>query len=419
MIKVSILTIGDEICIGQIINTNASWIAQRCIELGCSVVTHSTVGDEKIAIISELGRLLNLSDIVLVTGGLGPTSDDLTKPALLEYFEDELVFREEVFEWIKDFFAQRGITEISERNKNLAYLPSKCKPLRNRLGTAPGMLFFEEGKILASMPGVPDEMKYLMNEYVIPLIKDKIQIEHPELVVYKTIQTCGIPESVLADKLLGIEDIYSDVSIAYLPSNMGVRIRLGAFGFSSIEAESKIQPVMDFIYSKVSEYILGVGEVSLSEAVGNLLKEQNKTVAVAESCTGGMLGSIFTDTPGSSEYFMGGVIAYSNNAKIKILGVDPETIEKYGAVSKETATQMARGVRKLFSTDFGISITGIAGPTGGTTEKPVGTVWIALADIQSVDAEKFQFGNVRKINRERSVAAALTKLYLKLKNLNQ
>lgn len=417
MIKVSILTVGDEICIGQIINTNASWIAQRCVELGCSVVTHSTVGDDKGTIVSELGRLLNLSDIVLVTGGLGPTSDDLTKPALLEYFKDELVFREEVFGWIKDYFVQRGITEISERNKSLADLPSKCKPLRNRFGTAPGMLFLERDKAVVSMPGVPDEMKYLMSEYVIPLIKDKIQIERPELVIYKTIQTCGIPESVLADKLLGIDKIYSDVSIAYLPSNTGVRIRLGAFGFSSVEAENKIQPVIDYIYARIGEHIFGVGEISLSEAVGNLLKARNKTAAIAESCTGGMLGSIFTDIPGSSEYFIGGIIAYRNNAKIEILGVNSETIEKYGAVSKETATEMAQNVRKLFSTDFGISITGIAGPTGGTTEKPVGTVWIALADTQSVDAEKFQFGNVRKINRERSVAAALTKLYLKLKSL--
>lgn len=417
MIKVSILTIGDEICIGQVVNTNASWIAQRCVELGCSIVGHSTVGDSKEAIISELGRLLNLSDIVLVAGGLGPTSDDLTKPALLEYFKDELVFREEVLQWIKGFFAQRGITEISERNTNLAYLPSKCKPLHNRLGTAPGMVFFEENKVLVSMPGVPNEMKHLMNEYVIPLIKDKIQIERPELVIYRTIQTCGIPESVLADKLLGIEDILGDVSIAYLPSNMGVRLRLGAFGFYPTEAEYKIKPIIDFIYSRVGKYIFGVGEVSLSDAVGNLLKEQSKTISVAESCTGGMLGSAFTDVPGSSEYFISGVVAYSNNAKIKVLGVNPETIEKYGAVSRETATEMAGNVRNLFSTDFGISITGIAGPTGGTTEKPVGTVWIALADAQSVDAEKFQFGNDRKINRERSVAAALTKLYLKLKNL--
>ncbi len=419
MIKVSVLTVGDEICIGQVVNTNASWISQRCVEEGCQVVSHSVVGDQEGMIISELNRLMNISDIVLITGGLGPTSDDLTKPALAKFFDDELVFREEILDWIREFFAKRGVQEVSERNKMLAFVPSKCIALKNIYGTAPGMAFFKDNKVVVSMPGVPKEMQFIMNEYVLPLIRNKVEIERPIVEIYEVIQTCGIPESVLADRLRGIDSIHQDVRVAYLPSYRGVRLRLNSTGWTKAEALEKSKRVKNFIYLKVGDYVYGEGERSLSETIGELLKGKKKTLSVAESCTGGLLGGEITNISGSSDYFKGGVIAYSNEVKIKVLGVKPQTIEQYGAVSEQTAKEMAEGVRKLLNSDYGISITGIAGPTGGTLEKPVGTVWIGLADSSSVFAKKFLFGGDRAINRERSVAEALTMLYFKLKGLSR
>lgn len=417
MLNVSILTIGDEILIGQIVNTNASWIAQRCIEVGASIKEHCAVGDNEKDILQTLDRLMHFSNIVIITGGLGPTIDDLTKPVLTKYFDDELYFSEEVFEWIKEYYSLRGITEVSERNKYLAFIPRKCKPLKNAIGTAPGMLFEINQKTVFSLPGVPKEMKYLMQEYVLPYIKQKIINNNLPTHLFRVIQTCGIAESVLADKLVGIEKISNEVSIAFLPSYKGVRLRVESKGKKLDEVEKNIQKVLDFIYSRIGKYIFGEGEVTLAQVVGKILKERKETIAVAESCTGGLLGGEFTNIPGSSDYFLGGIIAYSNEIKESILGVKKETLLKFGAVSQETAIQMAENVRKLFNSTYGISITGIAGPTGGTKEKPVGTVWIALATPEKIISKEHLFGAERQINRERSVSAALTMLYSYLNNI--
>jgi nicotinamide-nucleotide amidase len=419
MLRVSILTIGDEILIGQIVNTNAAWISQKCLETGATVVNHLVVGDTESEIFYAIDTLLKKSDLVLITGGLGPTADDLTKPVLAKYFNDRLVFNENVLDWIKEFYKKRGISEVSERNRNLAFVPSKCKPLKNELGTAPGMLFEYEGKIIVSMPGVPKEMQFIMNNYVLPILKEKIATEHHNAHLYTVIQTCGIAESVLADKLVGVENILNGLNLAYLPSYKGVRLRIEAKNIPIDIAKKQIENVKSFIYSKIGDYIFGEGETSLSETVGKLLTERNKTVSVAESCTGGLLGGEFTRISGSSNYFLGGIIAYSNEIKIKILGVKQETIEHFGAVSRETALEMAENVRKLFNSTYGISITGIAGPTGGIATKPVGTVWIGLATPNQTIAKLHNFGGDRDINRERSVFAALSMLYFELKGLQR
>ncbi|MCX7908521.1 MAG: competence/damage-inducible protein A [Ignavibacteria bacterium] len=418
MLKVSILTVGDEILIGQIVNSNASWISQKCIETGASIIEHRTVGDVEEEIIQAVYDLQKKSDIVLITGGLGPTIDDLTKPSLTKYFNDELVFDEQVFEWIKDFFFKRGQTEISERNKNLAYVPRSCKPLKNEFGTAPGMLFEQDGKIIVSMPGVPKEMQFIMNQYVLPLIKDKITKENCLTNHYCVLQTCGIPESVIADKLIGIDKEFSDVKIAFLPSYKGVRLRLQTENLPLSIACERIDQIKNVLYKRIGDYIYGEGEISLSEVIGKMLIDRNETVAVAESCTGGLLGSEFTKISGSSKYFIGGIISYSNDVKINTLGVNKNTIDKFGAVSEETAIEMAKNVRILLNTTYGLSITGVAGPTGGTPNKPVGTVWIGFSSPTTTFAKRYQFGGDREINRERSVYSALTLLYFQLKGLS-
>lgn len=417
MLKVSILTVGDEILIGQITNTNAAWISQKCVEIGATVFEHRTVGDSENSIMVAVDELLKVSDVLLITGGLGPTNDDLTKPTLSKYFNDVLVFDNNVFEWVMEFFLKRGILEISERNRNLAFVPSKCKPLKNELGTAPGMLFNEDGKIVVSMPGVPKEMKFIMNTYVLPLIKEKISANSLDVHIFKVIQTCGIPESILADKLEDIEKHLNGLNIAYLPSYKGVRLRLEAKNLHINEAEKRLQELTKIIYAKIGEYIYGEGEISLSETVGKLLSGKKETVAVAESCTGGLLGGEFTINPGSSNYFIGGVIAYSNIIKSQVLGVKQATLDNFGAVSEQTAVEMASNVRRIFNSTYGLSITGIAGPTGGTPLKPVGTVWIGISSPNKTYAKHFQFAGDRDIIRERSVAEALTMLYLEIKGL--
>jgi len=413
MLKVSILTIGDEICIGQIINTNASWLASECVKQGCSVVLHSSVGDEKEIIKNELERLSSLSDFVIVTGGLGPTHDDITKSTLLEYFEDEYIFNQEVADELEKRFKLRRFA-FTERNKAQALLPSKCKVLTNAVGTAPGMLFQKEGKYIVSLPGVPREMMYIVTTHVLPLLNELLTVGNHNVFLYKNLMTNGIPESMLADLIGKPEDFLDGGSLAFLPSYKGVRLRIGVSAENKSIAEEKIEKIENIIRSRAGRFIYGVDEDSLTKKTGDLLKLFGKTVSVAESCTGGMLGAELTEISGSSDYFSGGMIVYSNEIKIKQLNIDENIIREHGAVSKETCEAMALNVRKKLKTDFGISITGIAGPTGGTDEKPVGTVWIGISDEDGVDAKMFSFSPDRKINRERAVGTAINLLYKKL-----
>jgi len=413
MLKISILTIGDEICIGQIVNTNASWMAQQCSRIGCDVLVHSSIHDDKELIKNELSRLLEISDVVLVSGGLGPTSDDLTKPALCEFFDDVLVKNQDVLDFITEMFSKRGIAML-ERNVQQSYVPSKCKVILNRLGTAPGMLFEQNGKYVISMPGVPAEMKNMFEKYVLNLLNELIELRNVDVLAFKVLQTIGIPESVLAEKLGNPDDFISGGTLAFLPSYKGVKLRIGFAAKNFQTANRLIREAENYIRSKVGKYIFASDEKNINEVVASLLVEKNKTVAIAESCTGGMLSANFTDVPGSSKYFLGSIVAYSNDIKTKLVNVNSEIIKRYGAVSRETVELLALNVRKIFNSDFGIGITGIAGPDGGSQEKPVGTVWIALADKENVYAEKFYLGTDRSIIRERAVATALNLLYKSL-----
>jgi nicotinamide-nucleotide amidase len=416
MQNLSILTVGDEICIGQIINTNAAWIAKKCSQIGFRIICHSSVRDDMDLMLSELNRLTKISDIVIVTGGLGPTHDDITKPVLAKFFNDRLEHNEEAMVFVKRFFEVRE-REMSERNKKQAEIPTKAVPLENKNGTAPGMRFDDKGIHLFSLPGVPSEMKQIMQDSVIPFLKNKLMNDKDEVEVYKTLLTTGIHESTLADLIGEPEEFLNGGSLAFLPSYQGVRLRLGIVADNLQLAQEKLKKLEDHLYKKAGNYIFGENEATLASVVGDIMRSRGENVSVAESCTAGMLAAAFTDISGSSAYFEGGMLVYSNEAKMKILGVSKETLEKHGAVCEETAIEMASNVRQKLGTTYGIGITGIAGPTGGTPEKPVGTVWIGFADQNSAFAHRYVFGSDRGVNRERSVGTALAMLYKHLKGI--
>mgnify|MGYP000098599206 CR=1 FL=1 len=413
MVNLSILTIGDEICIGQIVNTNSAYIASKCTALGFNVLIHSIIPDKKDMMIAELDRLMGLSDVVIITGGLGPTEDDITKATLCEYFSDKLEFHQPTFDFLEKWFSSRGRI-MNDLNKSQAYLPSNCKVLRNLHGTAPGMLFEKDGKVVISLPGVPKEMKYIMEDSVLPHLKEMLINKKTDMMLFKTIHTAGIFESDLAILIGSKSNFPEECSFAYLPSYKGVRLRIGVNCQNIEEGHKKISKIESYLMDKISKYVVGTDSDDLVLSVSNKLRQKNLTVAVAESCTGGLLGANFTNYSGSSDIFKGGIIAYSNEIKIEILGVEKTTIDTFGAVSQQTAVEMAKNVRDKFKTDFGISITGIAGPTGGSPEKPVGTVWIGIADENQVFAKIYKFGEDREVNRERSVGAAFTMLFEEL-----
>lgn len=414
MYKVSIISIGDELCIGQTINTNASWMSQQIIKTGADVITHSTIRDSRREIVSEIERLGKISDLILVTGGLGPTHDDITKAVLTELFNDELVLNNEVLEYLKAFYKKRE-REFLERHHQQAMLPSKSKVFENKVGTAPGMLFTNESYSLVSMPGVPREMKYIVNNSVIPFIEQKIKESNASVKVYRTIKTSGIPESALAEKI-GDIDFLNGSSLAFLPSYHGVRMRIGTVSDSFENANIELDRVEKIIRSNVEDFVLGTNDIDLYKIVSSKLKESNKTISVAESCTSGMLGEYLTRESGSSSYFLGGIMSYSNESKVNFLNVNENLIESYGAVSEEVAKQMAKNCRKKFGSDYSLSITGVAGPGGGSEEKPVGLVWIGYSDEEKTYAKKYIFTNDREANRQLSCGQAMTILNNELKN---
>lgn len=408
MHSISILTIGDEICIGQVVNTNAAWIAAECTRRGCHVAIHSTIGDVITDITAELARLLADTDTVILTGGLGPTHDDVTKAALCNFFDDTLTLHEPTLGYLTELFARRGIA-VSERNRTQAMLPSKCQILRNPRGTAPGMKFETDGgKTVISLPGVPAEMKGIMLESVLPLLEKMAGSE--EQLRFRTLQTTGITEANLADAIGNPDEFLEGGTLAFLPSYQGVRLRIGVKAPNAEEATQRIARIEDIIRTRAGNFIFGVDDDSLASVAAELLMARGETVSVAESCTGGLLGAALTDIPGSSAFFPGGVLVYSYESKVAQLGVKQETLAQFGAVSGETVCEMATAVREKFSATYGIAISGIAGPDGGMPDKPVGTVWIALAHPNGVIPRKFIFGNDRRINRERSVGAALAML---------
>ena len=406
-----IINIGDELLIGQVVNTNASWMASELNKAGISVVQITTIADDDLAIKTALDNAAERAQIVIISGGLGPTKDDITKKSMAEYFNSEMVFDEGTFENVKKIFAARHY-QVTEVNKMQALIPEKCIPLQNNNGTAPGMWFEKDDKVFVSLPGVPYEMKALLTDEVLVRLAKRFQMR---AIVHKTIMTTGVGESFLAAKIKDWEDnLPSHIKLAYLPQPGIVRLRLSAKGANKQALEEELQYLTDDLKQYVPDVIFGYDDILLEEAVGNLLKEKGKTVATAESCTGGYLAHLITSIPGSSEYFSGSIISYSNKVKMNQLGVSSDDLENHGAVSQEVIEQMAKGAREQLKTDYAMATSGIAGPDGGTEEKPVGTVWIALAGPNGVISKRYHFGEHRGRNIRRSALSALNMLRLEL-----
>jgi nicotinamide-nucleotide amidase len=408
-----ILTVGDEILIGQIVNTNAAFLGDALFSIGIPVEKSVTIGDDEKNLLEELQNSLYNFDVTIITGGLGPTHDDITKPVLLKFFNDKLILDEKVLEHVKKIFSTRNVP-MPQTNIGQAMVPAKSKVIWNANGTAPGIWMEKGGKIFIALPGVPYEMKAMIQDIVIPALKEKFMKNLTYVLRQKTLLTTGVGESVLNEMMGDVHSIIKDDKLAFLPSIEGVRLRINVRAETEEKATARISEIENQIREKIGGYIFGEGEETLEEIIGKLLVEKKLSIAVAESCTGGMISSRITDVSGSSEYFKGSMITYSNKSKVKFLEVKKKTLTKYGAVSEKTAKQMAEGVRKHFKTDIGISATGIAGPAGGNKEKPVGLVYIGYSDKKKTFAKKFLFGNFRERNKKRSAQMALEILRKKL-----
>lgn len=409
--KADIITIGDEILIGQIIDTNSAWIAARLGEIGLSVRRKYSIGDNRQEIVDAVEESLTKSEITIITGGLGPTKDDITKRVLAEVFDSKLIRDNETFERVERMMKARGI-EFNELNQGQALVPDKCTVLPNLKGTAPGMWFERNGRVVVSLPGVPFEMEAIMIESVLPKIKATFKLAS---VIHKTAITFGLAESMLAAHIAPWEESLPEhLHLAYLPSPSQLRLRLSAYNMDHAVATKEIDEAFDRLMPLLGDLFVGWGDTTVQSAVANILIQRGETLSAAESCTGGALSAKFTAMSGASEYFWGGVVSYDNSVKENVLGVSRENLETYGAVSEQVARQMAEGVRRLCGTTYGVATTGIAGPTGGTPDKPVGTVWMAVAGPTGTLAKVVQHGKVRAINIERAASAAINMLRLEL-----
>jgi nicotinamide-nucleotide amidase len=405
--KAAIITIGDELLIGQTVDTNSAWIGSELSKSGFDVTRITSVHDRREDILNALQEAKGKTNVVLITGGLGPTSDDITKPALCEFFNTRLILNTEVLAMIEKMMAHRNFP-MNENNRRQAEVPESCKVLTNASGTAPGMWFESDGTIFISMPGVPYEMKYIMTEHVIPELKKRFT---SQVIVHRNIMTYGTSESKLAEILTGFESgLPANVKLAYLPAWGIIKLRLTATGNQKEQLDAQINDQADKLYKIIPEFIYGENEEPLEVVIGNLLRAKSQTVSTAESCTGGEIAHLITSISGSSDYYKGSVVAYANSAKIKLLGVNEEKILRYGAVSEEVVTDLAASARKVFNTDFAVATSGIAGPDGGTEQKPVGTIWLAVASVKCVVSEKRVFGSDRTANIRRFSLAALNLL---------
>ncbi len=408
-----IITIGDEILIGQVVDTNSAWIAAEFNSLGIKIHQITSVSDTAVHIKEAVNKALQGHDIVLLTGGLGPTKDDITKQVLSELFSSPLVFDTVAFENVKNIFSKRGL-EILDSNKSQAMLPNACIPLYNNCGTAPGMWFDIKGKVLVSMPGVPYEMKAMMKDEVLPRLKKSFRFP---FILHHTLQTAGVGESFIAEKIKLIESrLPAYIKLAYLPSLGIVRLRLSGWGEDEKKLQKEMLEFKFLIRQALGDIVFAEGEVNLQEQVCKLLQDKNLTLALAESCTGGYVSSLIVQVPGCSAWFMGSTITYSYEAKEKVLGVKKETLNKYGAVSKECVDEMLVGCLKKYDTHCAIAISGIAGPEGGTTEKPVGTIYIGVVMKGKKIIRRYNFENNRLRNIERAAMAALNLLRLQLES---
>lgn len=407
-----IITIGDEILIGQVVDTNSAWMGQKLSAAGIRVKQITSVSDDRKHILEALSSAAERADVVLITGGLGPTKDDITKSTLAMYFNAGMKRDEATLAHVKKIFA-RNNAPMLEVNEKQADVPENCTVLLNKNGTAPGMWFEHNDKVYVSMPGVPFEMQYLMEEEVIPRLKKKFELPS---IIHQTILTAGLGESFLAKKIEDIENSLPEyIKLAYLPKLGQVRLRLSASGPDHAFLEKEVKLYTSRIVKVIKDYVIAEEDILLEKAILDFMQEHGLTLSTAESCTGGYVAHLITQIAGSSAVYFGGAVSYSNELKIKMLNVSKSTLNEFGAVSEETVREMASGAIANFNTDYSIAITGIAGPDGGTPEKPVGTVWIAVASKTKIRSRKFLFGSKRAQNIERSAVNALTMLLNLLK----
>lgn len=407
-VNASIITIGDELLIGQVVDTNSSWIAQELNKIGVAVKHRVAVGDVWQDIWEALDEESKKADIILITGGLGPTADDITKPLLCEYFNGRMVVDQETLSHITYLFEKVLNRPMIERNAKQAEVPDTCTVLKNEKGTAPGMLFRRDGKIFVSMPGVPHEMKWIMTNHVLPMIPELYQTGYIE---HRTLLTTGIGESFLAELIREFEEaLPAHVKLAYLPNFGMVRLRLSSWGLDQSSLNKELDSLFNLLKTNVKEHLVVDKDLPMEVVVGNLLKERKETVATAESCTGGYIAHLLSIHPGSSAFFTGTIVSYANIIKERLLGVSHETLTTVGAVSEETVVQMAKAVRETMQTSYSIAVSGIMGPEGATDEKPVGLVWVAIASKDQVVTRSFRFRFDRRRNIDLTAVNALNML---------
>jgi nicotinamide-nucleotide amidase len=403
----SVITIGDELLIGQTIDTNSAWIAQELNKIGIWVHRRVAVGDVWEDIIKALDEEGRLSQVILITGGLGPTADDITKPLLCQYFGGKLVVNEDALANVKNIFENILKRPLLDRNLKQAEVPDVCRVIQNKRGTAPGMWFEKDDKIYVSMPGVPHEMKGMMVQDVLPSLQEIFKLPP---IIHRTLLTAGIGESFLAERITDFEtQLPSNIKLAYLPNYGMVKLRLSARGKSE-KLLAELEAEFDMLKSKLIDVMVVDEDLSMQQVVGRLLKKNGKTLGTAESCTGGYIAHLITSVPGSSDYFKGSVVSYANAVKEDVLQVDAQTLKNFGAVSKETASQMVKGALKVLKTDFVVVTTGIMGPDGGTPEKPIGTVWVGVGNAEKTETHHFQFRFDRQRNMELTGTHALNVL---------
>jgi len=408
-----VISIGDELLIGQVINTNQAFIAEKLNSIGIAVGKMTTVGDDESSILQSFAEALAIYDLVLVTGGLGPTHDDITRTAVCKFFDTDLVVNEEALQRVKGFFEKRGVIP-RKINEDQALVPRSCTVIQNHHGTAPGFLIERNGRYLIAMPGVPFEMESMVENHVLPFFAAKasgLVIQH------RTLKTTGIGESFLAEQIGDVSTLFGPddgVTLAFLPGPTGTRLRITVWAKNTDDADKKIELVERRIRSKAGKYVYAADDEELEEVIGKLLQERRLTLAVAESCTGGLIADRITNVPGCSNYFERSYVTYSNESKLADLGVPSSLVVRHGAVSGEVAEAMAACVRTKSNSDIGLSTTGIAGPSGGSTEKPVGLVWIGYSDRSRTLALRFNFGDDRRRTKERAAQAALELLRRKL-----
>ncbi|MBL7759101.1 MAG: competence/damage-inducible protein A [Sediminibacterium sp.] len=407
-VNASIITIGDELLIGQVVDTNSSWIAQELNKIGVAVKHRVAVGDVWQDIWDALDEESKKADIILITGGLGPTADDITKPLLCEYFNGKMVVDEDTLIHITYLFEEVFRRPMIERNARQAEVPDTCTVLKNEKGTAPGMLFKRDGKIFVSMPGVPHEMKWIMTNHVLPMIPELYQTGYIE---HRTLLTAGIGESFLAELIKEFEAaLPAHVKLAYLPNFGMVRLRLSSWGLEQETLTKELDNLFNSLKTNVKDHLVVDEDLPMEVVVGKLLKERKETVATAESCTGGYIAHLLSIHPGSSAFFTGTIVSYANIIKERLLGVTHETLTTVGAVSEETVVQMAKAVRETMQTTYSIAVSGIMGPEGATDEKPVGLVWVAIASKDQVITRSFRFRFDRRRNIDLTAVNALNML---------